>query len=201
MSEQPQERPTRADIGQEPGPGWFIGDDNIFRFHAVTGSLVLIAADAIVGATALTVRPLDEALTSGQVLLFIVDEPERKRFVFVTLGANAAAGASSLTVTAITSALAVKQRGRRLQDVTGWTLEWVLRESAGFATAVLTKATPTAISIAADPTHGQIDLTIVAADTLALAPKRYYHTLRRTGSGTNKVIAEGEAKLQYAATR
>ncbi len=86
-------------------------------------------------------------------------------------------------------------------DISGWDIEWVLRKSRYHPTIVLTKATPTGITILAQSglTLGQFTVDIHRADTLNLRAGTYYHGAARTNSGVWDMLAEGKAVLRKAA--
>lgn len=86
------------------------------------------------------------------------------------------------------------------QNITGWSLEWVLRQRPDRDAAVLTKTDGNGIALTT-PASGICQVTITDADTLALSPGSYYHTLRRDDDNTEAVLSFGEAILRQAATR
>lgn len=79
-----------------------------------------------------------------------------------------------------------------LQDLSGWTLQWDLRQVPESSVSILSK-TP---AIDADPATGICTVTIAAADTVSLAPGTYFHTLWRINSGSRSVLSHGNALLQ-----
>ncbi len=85
-------------------------------------------------------------------------------------------------------------------SISGWTLEWVLRERPWGAQALVTKTTGAGITIT-DAPNGVCEVALADDDTIALAPGAYFHTLRRTNAGFETVLAFGDAVLQQAATR
>lgn len=86
------------------------------------------------------------------------------------------------------------------QDLTGWTIEWMLRKSRYAATTVLDKV-GASISILTQTgaTKGQFTVAIARADTTALKAGTYYHAAARINAGAWDVIAEGAAVLRKAA--
>jgi hypothetical protein len=68
------------------------------------------------------------------------------------------------------------------QNISGWSLEWLLRERPWGAQALITKSTGAGITITS-PTTGVCEVAIADDDTIALAPGVYFHTLRRTNAG------------------
>ncbi len=86
------------------------------------------------------------------------------------------------------------------QDISGWTLEWVLRERPWGTQALITKTTGAGITIT-NASGGVCEVAIADDDTLSLPPGGYFHTLRRTNAGAETVLAFGDAVLQQPATR
>lgn len=87
-----------------------------------------------------------------------------------------------------------------IQDISGWSLEWVLRQRPDRDAAVLTKTDEDGIELTS-PASGICQVTITDANTLALSPGSYYHTLRRDDDDSETVLSFGEAILRQAATR
>lgn len=85
-------------------------------------------------------------------------------------------------------------------DVTGYSLEWVIRENDGNGTVLLTKAVGTGITITDGP-NGIIDVAIDDDETVSLVEGVYFYTLRRNEPGNEVVLAYGTAILQIPATR
>lgn len=77
-----------------------------------------------------------------------------------------------------------------------WTFQWVLRQTAESTSAVLTKS-----GSVSDLLLGLVDVPVLRAETLPLAPGRYHHALARVDPGSYWVVSEGYAVLQYAAAR
>lgn len=90
--------------------------------------------------------------------------------------------------------------GVTAQNITGWALEWVLRPNPESNVAILTKTTGAGITIT-NGAGGLCSVAIARADTLALPPDIYAHSLRRTDSGSESVLSFGPAVLRYASTR
>ncbi len=95
----------------------------------------------------------------------------------------------------------VDPAGTNPVNIAAYALEWVLREDRDSTAAILTKATGGSGIVITDGANGKCQVTIDAADTLGLTPGIYFHTLRRTGTGTAVPLAFGKAYLRYAATR
>lgn len=85
-------------------------------------------------------------------------------------------------------------------DITGYALEWVMRERPAAATATLTKTTDDDITLT-DPTNGLCEVAVADTDTLSLSPGQYFHTLRRKDDGSETVLSFGDVVLKQAATR
>ncbi len=85
-------------------------------------------------------------------------------------------------------------------NISAYALEWVLRQDRDSAAAIITKTTGSGIVITDGP-NGKCQVTVAAADTLAIKPGIYFHTLRRTGAGTAVPLSFGVAHLRYVATR
>jgi hypothetical protein len=89
------------------------------------------------------------------------------------------------------------------EDVTGWTLSWVLSEVGGVA--LVSKATGSGISITGvynvDPTLNtqRVDVLLEDTDTVALARGTYIYKLKRTDPGEETVLAFGTFELLEAA--
>ena len=86
------------------------------------------------------------------------------------------------------------------QNISGWTLEWVLRERPWGTQALVTKTTSAGITIT-NAAGGVCEVAVADDDTINLAPGAYFHTLRRTNAGAETVLAFGDAILQQPATR
>lgn len=77
-----------------------------------------------------------------------------------------------------------------IQNITGWTLQWKLEPAQG-QTASVTKA-----GAVTDGPNGVCTVTLLAADTSALAGGSYFHHLDRTDSGFASVLSAGTFALQ-----
>jgi hypothetical protein len=87
-----------------------------------------------------------------------------------------------------------------VQNISGWTLEWVLRERPWGAQALITKTTGAGITIT-NAAGGVCEMTLADDDTINLPPGTYFYTFRRTNAGSETVLAFGDAILQQPATR
>lgn len=149
----------------------------------------VLDADALNAATSLTVKALDDALSNGDKLLF-------GKNTVVTLGAAAAAGVTALTVTAIPGPLKTGDVGRKLQDLTNYTIVVEVLEKRGDATPQIS-LTGAAITLPAQTgdDRGKVQAALVAADTSALAAKTYFASVWRRNAGTSRRLAELDIRL------
>ena len=175
-----------------PQENWFIGEDRTFEYQAVTGKVAEATATAANGATSISVKPLREAISSGAKVRF----PDG---ILATLSAAASVGDESLTVSALAGAVQKGAKGYAVQDISAWTLEWVLREGPAGAVQI-TKTVGSGITLT-DAANGVLQVAIADSDTLTMSPKTYFYTLRRTGDGNEVVLAFGDAVLRQPATR
>ncbi len=93
-------------------------------------------------------------------------------------------------------------------DIAGWTFEWKVRINRGDSDpAPLTKASGSGIAIVGtynadrDLNTQRVQVTVSSADTDPLAPRKYWHSLKRTNAGSETILADGTADLQQATTR
>lgn len=87
-----------------------------------------------------------------------------------------------------------------IQNITGWTLEWEVRQRPASSTPLLTKTTGSGITLT-DPTNGVCDVALTATDTTTLGSGEYVHALRRTNSGASTVLTYGDATARDSASR
>jgi hypothetical protein len=92
-----------------------------------------------------------------------------------------------------------------IQDVTGYTMRWVLRRRIDDDAILISKTTGAGTititgSYNSDPdTNTQrVNIITLPADTEFLQPGRYYHTLKRTDSGFATVLSYGDVHLKKA---
>ncbi len=184
---------------------WYIGADHTFDFFAFTGPPIVVANSTNSGLTAVPVLPLEDALGASAVVVFRIQRPPGlpDYFAATTLtGAGAAAGATSLPLAAaLPFNLRSGQAGRLPLAMTGYTLEWVVRDRPGAAAALFTVPDGDITIGNGFATGDKASVPVADSDTLALAPGKKYHTLRRTTDGSETVLAYGAALLQEAATR
>lgn len=95
-----------------------------------------------------------------------------------------------------------QSNGRTAQNITGWTLSWMLKRSLSDTdgSALLTKTTSTTITLTS-PTVGQCTIGIADTDTDSLEPGRYYHELKRTNAGEETVLSHGRCVLRRGVHR
>jgi len=150
---------------------------------------VRLTAAAAASATALTVVPLDDALASGDKLLFGEN-------TIVTLSNAAAAGVTTVPVNAIPGPLSAGDVGKKLQDLTSYTIAMEILENRADATPVISK-TGASITLATQTgdDRGKVQATGVAADTTSLAVGRFFGAFWRTNAGTSRPLAEFDVSL------
>lgn len=80
-------------------------------------------------------------------------------------------------------------------DISGWSLQFTVRPTAGSPTAYITKTTGgSGITI----TNGPLSLftiTLASADTSVLLPGTYNYDIQRTGSGVHRELMIGTLTL------
>lgn len=140
-----------------------------------------LAENAITGATSLTVRPLRNALASGDKLLFGEN-------VVLTLSAAAAAGGTTVALvgSALPGPLQAGDQGRKLQDLTGYTVNMEVLTNRGDATAVIALTGTPATQTGDD--RGFVDFSLAAADTSGLAAGHYFATSWRRNAGSSRPL-------------
>lgn len=87
------------------------------------------------------------------------------------------------------------------QAMTGWALTWELKARPGSTTVLITKTVGSGITIQnGDGTNDQAEIQIDDVDTEPAAfptgPGEYYHFLRRTDSGLEKILSEGTVVIK-----
>lgn len=88
----------------------------------------------------------------------------------------------------------------QIVDITGWAMEFVLRDYPEAPTVVLTKTTDDDIALS-NPTLGICRVTIPRADTLQLNAQSYSYTLRRTDAGYSAALAFGDFLVKEPSSR
>jgi hypothetical protein len=185
----------------------FIGEDKTLTFYVMTGNDITTAASAAKSATTVQVAALTQPLSSGDKVRFGAGGgASGSAGVGATLSAAAAIGDTSLAVNALPGAIARSVVGRKIQDITGYTMEWVLRAGPTAVSDLLTKTIGDGITIT-DAGNGICQVALAADDTadsdgvIIIQPGDYFHTLRKTNAGDESVLAFGLAVLRLGATR
>jgi hypothetical protein len=88
-----------------------------------------------------------------------------------------------------------QEDGETPQNITGWTLTYVLRDGATNPIALVSKAMGAGGITITSGVNGAGSVTMARADTLRLSPGKYFHRLRRTDSGSNAQEFHGDAYL------
>lgn len=150
----------------------------------------ILNADALLGATSLVIKPLAYALSNGDMLRF-------DNGLVVTLGADAAAGVTSLTVTAIGAALRSQQVANKLQDLTGFTIQCKVYRRAGDTTALITYSGASVVLLTQGSAsgRGRVQISGLVADTSAIAAGNYFGAVWRRNSGTMRPLKTFEFRL------
>jgi hypothetical protein len=85
-----------------------------------------------------------------------------------------------------------QSNGTTAQDITGWSLEWVLKADYDTSTALLTKTTGGSGIALTTPVSGICTVTVDDTDTDSILPGRsYVHVLKRTDSGNESILTYG----------
>jgi hypothetical protein len=92
--------------------------------------------------------------------------------------------------------------GSTAQDITGWSLSWMLKRAVADADAdaLITKTTGSGIALTT-PASGICTVTIDDTDTDSLEPGTFRHELKRTGAGVETILSYGTAVLKRAVHR
>ena len=85
-------------------------------------------------------------------------------------------------------------------NITGWTLAFTLRQSAGDVTALVTKTTTSGISLTA-PLTGVFEVSLEDVDTIALVPGKYAYDVKRMDASAEAVLVYGTLTLLAEVTR
>jgi len=142
------------------------------------------------GATTLYVKPLKADWQAGEKVQF-----EGSTVITLTVGASA--GAVSVPVAAIPGPLPPAIRGRKLRDLTGYTLEYEVLATPAQETPIIASA-ELAITIL-DQTgnlRGKVRVQGPRATTIDLPAKRYFYALWRNNDGSRRPIAWGDWDLR-----
>ncbi len=81
-------------------------------------------------------------------------------------------------------------------DITGWSLAWYLKTTAG-GKILITHTTGSGVTIT-DATNGLCEVAVADTDTSGLDVGGHYHVLKRTNAGVATTLAYGEAVLGLA---
>lgn len=76
------------------------------------------------------------------------------------------------------------------QTIAGWALEWTLAQKAHQTPLISKRSVDLEINIT-NPSQGECSVTLLAAETLNIAPGTYQHTLWREDSGSKTVLSFG----------
>jgi hypothetical protein len=89
-----------------------------------------------------------------------------------------------------------------LQDITGWTLSWLVKRKASDADAdaLITKTTSSGIALTT-PASGLCTITVADTDTDSIPQGTYHHELKRMDAGFEAVLIRGRAVIQGAVHR
>lgn len=79
-------------------------------------------------------------------------------------------------------------------NITGWTLQFMVKKQYGDATAQITKTVGSGITIT-DATNGVFTVAIARADTSGLDPGVYVFDIQRTNAGNQTVLTIGNLTL------
>lgn len=169
------------------GSGRGLGNDLTDFVHAQ------LAADALAGATTLTVRPLEDDLASGDMLLF-------GKNTVVTLSGAAAAGTTTIAVNAIPGLLRSGEVGKKLQDLTGFTVEAEVLANRGDAAPIISKTggSVTLLNQAQASGRGRVQIALAAADTSGQIAGSYYGSVWRRNVGSARQEAEFDFRIVEA---
>lgn len=85
--------------------------------------------------------------------------------------------------------------GKTLEDVTGWTFEWLLYRRRENEEPVVTKASNAGVTVL-DGENGVVGVIVSAEDTQDLGADSYHAVLWRADEGMRQVLAYGGAVLR-----
>lgn len=80
------------------------------------------------------------------------------------------------------------------QDITGYTIKWVLSATDGGAATLSKTASLTT------PASGVCTVAVASTDTSGLTAQDYFYTLWRTDAGSKTLLSYGTATLQASVT-
>ena len=140
----------------------FVGGSLEVTFTVVTGSDIQTTASKVVADTSLDVDPIKEALISGDLIHFDGGA------VATVDAAGAVIGAISISISAMTGNVQRREKGQKVEDISGWTdLAARFKHQADDTTAAIIQKLQTAgeITFVTDGTEGKAKFTLTAADT------------------------------------
>jgi hypothetical protein len=163
---------------------------------------VTLTANALAGATSLSIKPDHPALASGDKLLLGED-------AIVTLSGACAAGVSTLAVTATDSPFQQGDELVKIQDLTGYSIKLEVLTRRGDATPYIADTSFTVtLATQSGSDRGKCQSACLAAVTTALqaaavalgqsAAGSYYAALWRRDSGSTRPLDEFTLKLVEA---
>ena len=154
---------------------------------------VVLTADAAIGATSLSVRGDHPDIADDDVLLFGDN-------VRVQTSAATVAGDTSLAVDATAGPLKAGDIGRKLQVLTGYTIQGEVLTRRGDATPLITwsGADVTIPTQTVVGNTGRVQIAFLAADTSSLSPGSYYGAIWKRDSGTSRPLWEGVVRITEA---
>ena len=152
---------------------------------------VRLASSALAAATVLNVERLRYALAAGDMLMF------GGHLVATVASGGPAVGATPIPVTSLPGPIKAGEYGRKLQDLTGYTVAMEILSDAGDEDADLVAAG--VLQTQADTTgRGRVQFALQAEDTEARSAKRYAATVWRTNSGSKRPMWEGAVEFRNA---
>jgi hypothetical protein len=88
--------------------------------------------------------------------------------------------------------------GSTPQDISGWSLIYVLRRAPASADPALISKTTSDGIVLTTPLSGLCTVSIADTDTEDLAEGKYYYSLKRTDAGQETILTYGYAYLRRA---
>lgn len=167
------------------------GQDWLLEHYVLAPELVRLSANAAAGATSLNVEPLGDALAAGDMLLFGAN-------TVVVLTSSAEAGEASLAVQALAGPLLAAERGQKIRDLTGYTIEFELLSKAGDATPVVSNddVTVTVLTPQSETDkRGKVQTAGAAAVLDDVSAGTYFYGLWRTDAGSKRPLAFGDFEV------
>lgn len=81
------------------------------------------------------------------------------------------------------------------QSITGWSLQYTVRDAATYPTPVITRATGGSGITITNGAQGEGEVLIRAVDSARLSPGLYWHRIKRTDADSEQNEVHGEAWL------